>query len=99
MSFSTLFGPLADKSQMDRVLGYIECGKKESDLIYGGKRIDDKGCFVEPTLFWPEQGKPSLHRKVFGPVFVVKTFKAEEAVALANNTDFGLSGIKPVHTL
>ncbi|KMK55475.1 aldehyde dehydrogenase, putative [Aspergillus fumigatus Z5] len=35
MSFSTLFGPLADKSQMDRVLGYIECGKKESDLIYG----------------------------------------------------------------
>ncbi|CAI7655796.1 unnamed protein product [Penicillium crustosum] len=92
-SSSTLFGPLADKDQMNRVLAYIEDGKIEADLICGGNRIGDEGCFVEPTIFLnPNPGSKVYTEEIFGPVLVVKTFQTEkEAISLANDTQFGLS--------
>lgn len=79
---------------MNRVLAYIEDGKIEADLICGGNRIGDEGCFVEPTIFLnPNPGSKVYTEEIFGPVLVVKTFQTEkEAISLANDTQFGLSG-------
>lgn len=79
---------------MNRVLTYIESGKSEADLICGGNRIGHKGCFVEPTIFLnPSPGSKVYTKEIFGPVLVVKKFQTErEAISLANDTQFGLSG-------
>lgn len=95
MDKKTEIGPVADKIQLDRVLGYLDIGKKDSQLVLGGVRHGDKGCFVEPTVFSnPSKGSRIVEEEVFGPVITVQTFKTEEeAVELANDTVFGLSGM------
>ncbi|KAL1637160.1 hypothetical protein SLS56_000818 [Neofusicoccum ribis] len=86
-------GPLADRAQFDRVMGFIERGRAEAELLTGGGRVGEKGLFVEPTIFVnPKEGAEVYREEVFGPVSTVRTFKTEEeAVALANDTTYGLS--------
>jgi phenylacetaldehyde dehydrogenase len=86
-------GPLVSERQLHRVLDYISSGKADgAELITGGGRFGDAGYYVEPTLFI----KAPLHAKIvreeiFGPVLVAQPFKdLEEAIQLANGTDFGL---------
>ncbi|MBI5176263.1 MAG: aldehyde dehydrogenase family protein [Candidatus Melainabacteria bacterium] len=95
----TEMGPLVSEPQMKRVLEYIEIGKKEgAKLITGGERLKgDKygnGFYVSPTIF--SNVKPSMRivqEEIFGPVVVVQKFKSEEeAVELANDSDYGLAG-------
>jgi betaine-aldehyde dehydrogenase len=95
----TEMGPLVSKTQMDRVLEYIEVGKKEgAKLETGGEAVKGKdlegGYYVQPTLF--TNVKPEMRivqEEIFGPVVVVQKFKnEEEALKLANGTDFGLAG-------
>ena len=90
---STKLGPLADKLQFDRVMGYISQGKKDAQLITGGSRKGDKGYFVQPTIFMNASPNSSIYKEeIFGPVLMVKTFKTEEeAIELANDTSYGLS--------
>lgn len=92
-------GPLVSQEHMEKVLKYIEIGKEEgARLACGGNRITkaglDKGFFVEPTVF--VDVKPDMRivqEEIFGPVVVIQTFKDEqEAVKLANYTDYGLAG-------
>ncbi|KAK5078381.1 hypothetical protein LTR51_000570 [Lithohypha guttulata] len=92
-SGETLFGPLADKKQFERVMGFLADGKAEGvEVLVGGERIGDKGTYVQPTVLL----NPGLNSKVytdeiFGPVISVRTFRdEEEAIALANNTEYGL---------
>jgi len=92
-------GPLISKEQMETVLGYIEKGKKEgAKLVCGGERYTEgecaKGFFVRPTIFDNCTSNMTVVREeIFGPVVTVQTFKTEEeAVALANDTDYGLAG-------
>jgi acyl-CoA reductase-like NAD-dependent aldehyde dehydrogenase len=68
----------------------ITSGQK---VVRGGKRLD--GLFFEPTLIEPSDNDEEIvQREVFGPVLTFQTFKdEEEAVALANSTEYGLSGI------
>lgn len=89
----TMFGPLADKKQFERVMGFLKDGKAEGvEVLTGGDRLGDKGTYVQPTVLL----NPSLTSKVyteeiFGPVISVRTFKdEEEAIKLANNTTYGL---------
>jgi len=91
---NTYLGPLADKKQLDRVMGYIESGKSEAKLLVGGERRGDTGAFVEPTIFLnPAQNAKIYREEIFGPVLTVLTFDTEEeAVKLANDTSYGLSG-------
>lgn len=88
-------GALVDKSQMERVLRYVEIGKKEgAKLIYGGERILEEtgGNFVRPAVFDGVTPDMTIFREeIFGPVFGITTFSTEEeAVALANDTTYGL---------
>ena len=95
----TQVGPLADKVQFERVMEYLEIGKKEGTLVTGGVRRGEHGTYVEPTIF---KNTPSESRivkeEVFGPVVTVETFKDEaEAIEKANDSVFGLSGKQRPH--
>ncbi len=83
--------------QRDRVLGYIEQGKSEgARLVVGGGRPAqfDKGYFVEPTLFVDVDPDSTIaQEEIFGPVLSVLKFDGDaDAVRIANNSAYGLSG-------
>jgi acyl-CoA reductase-like NAD-dependent aldehyde dehydrogenase len=92
----TVMGPLVDKSSFDRVSRMIERAKSQAELVVGGVRYGETGCFLEPNVFLnPRDDAEIDNDEVFGPVAVVKTFETEEEVIkLANDTEFGLmSGV------
>ena len=87
-------GPQVDKAQFDKILGYIEAGKREgATLAVGGKRHGTKGFFIEPTVFTNVADSMAIAREeIFGPVLSVLRFKdTDELVRRANATDFGLA--------
>ncbi|KAH3920546.1 hypothetical protein HBI56_071500 [Parastagonospora nodorum] len=89
----TNMGPLVDEAQFKRVQGFIERGQQgQGTLAVGGKRVGDKGFYIEPTVFTDVDPKSEIHcEEIFGPVSVVKSFKTEEEIIeLSNNTNFGL---------
>jgi aldehyde dehydrogenase (NAD+) len=93
----TELGPLAAERQRVRVEGYIEAGLGEgARLVTGGGRPDglDRGWYVEPTLFAGVDNSMRIAREeIFGPVLVVIPFDTlDEAVEIANDTEYGLSG-------
>lgn len=90
----TNMGPLISEQQLHRVLDYIEIGKDEgATVLTGGKRINRKGYFLEPTIFTDTTPEMRIvNEEIFGPVLVIQTFKTEEeAVKLANGTPYGLA--------
>ena len=91
---STMLGPIVDQQQFERIMSYIEIGKKTATLVAGGQRKGDKGCFIEPTLFLnPDPESPVVKEEIFGPVMTIQTFETEEeAIQMANNTSYGLAG-------
>lgn len=94
---NTFIGPLVSKAQKERVLGYIEKGKSEGATLTtgGGEPKDiDTGWFVEPTVFSDVDNSSTIAREeIFGPVLSVIPYADEdEAIALANDSDYGLGG-------
>lgn len=94
----THVGPLINQKQMERVLNYIEIGKKEdAKLATGGKRAAGKACangfFVEPTVFYGVTRQMRIFQEeIFGPVLsVIKVNSLEEAVQTLNDCAYGLS--------
>ncbi len=93
---TTKIGPMIEESHLQKVLDYIESGKGEgAELVLGGQRTLRRtgGYFVEPTIFDRVQPHMKIAREeIFGPVLSVLTFSTEEeAVALANDTPYGLT--------
>ncbi|WP_241254680.1 aldehyde dehydrogenase family protein [Brevibacillus sp. SYP-B805] len=95
----TEMGPLISPAHLQKVLQYIEIGKAEgATLALGGKRLTDgeyaRGNFVEPTIFTDCTPDMRIVREeIFGPVLAVLRFRdEEEAVRLANDSDYGLAG-------
>ena len=93
----TQVGALISAQHMERVLGYIERGKRAARLACGGRRLTDgslgNGCFVEPTIFADCTDDIELVRdEIFGPVMAVLKFSDEnEVIRRANATPFGLA--------
>ena len=90
----TLQGAQNSWNQLSKILGFIETGKKEgATLLTGGKRAGDKGFFVEPTVFGDvTEDMTIVKEEIFGPVITVHKFKTiDEAVELANNSQYGLA--------
>ncbi|KIW79870.1 hypothetical protein Z517_06485 [Fonsecaea pedrosoi CBS 271.37] len=86
-------GPLVDVAAAERVVGMIERGKNEAQLVTGGKRVgDSRGAFVQPTVFINPKPDAEIYKKeIFGPVAVVKEFTTEdEVIRMANDTEYGL---------
>jgi len=90
----TTMGSLINESQMNRVLSYIDTGKKQGGkLAIGGNRLPRAGYFVQPTVFDQITNDMVIAREeIFGPVASVIPFDSEdEALKIANDTDYGLS--------
>lgn len=92
-------GAIVSKSQYDTILDYIEIGKKEgARLVCGGEAYTEGECangyFIRPTIFADcTQDMRIVQEEIFGPVLAVSKFSTEEeAIELANDTDFGLAG-------
>src|SRR6185437_10153621 len=94
---STLMGPLVSRAGMTHALDIVDSARNEgATLVRGGGRPDgfDRGWYVEPTVFSGVNNSMRLAREeVFGPVYAVIPYDTEdEAVAIANDTPFGLAG-------
>ena len=87
-------GPQVDKAQFDKILQYVEYGKKDgAKCVTGGKRHGNKGYFVEPTLFANVTDDMRIAREeIFGPVMSALKFKnVDEIIQRSNDTNFGLA--------
>ena len=94
---SVQVGAQASEDQLHKILGYIDIGKAEgAQCLVGGARALpggalDQGYFVQPTVFVGQNHMRIFQEEIFGPVLSVTTFKTvEEAIALANDTAYGL---------
>ena len=89
-------GPVINKGALDSMLQYIETGKKEGRLIAGGKPVgtDEGGYYLEPTVFADIAPSAVIaQEEIFGPVLaIIKVNSFEEGLAVANNTEYGLTG-------
>jgi acyl-CoA reductase-like NAD-dependent aldehyde dehydrogenase len=95
----TVMGSQIDERQLNKILNYVEIGKKEgARVICGGHRITDgelaKGCFMQPTILADVDNKMRVaQEEIFGPVLVAIKFKDEDdAIRIANESDYGLGG-------
>ncbi|KAI9929547.1 hypothetical protein ASPWEDRAFT_172797 [Aspergillus wentii DTO 134E9] len=92
---ATFQGPQVSQAQFNRVLAYIEQGKKEGATVLTGgqaQKKDGKGFFIAPTIFTDVTPDMTIYKEeIFGPVAVVVKFKAEkDALQMANDTTYGL---------
>ncbi|MFE9649221.1 aldehyde dehydrogenase family protein [Streptomyces sp. NPDC006365] len=92
---TTYIGPLVNTAARDRVQGVIDKAVEGGTgrLVHGGERIASDGYFVTPTVFADVDNRSDLaQQEIFGPVLAIAPFDTEdEAVALANDTEYGLS--------
>ena len=92
----TTVSPLIHPDHLARVDGFVERAREEGqNIVRGGRRSDAGALFYEPTLIEPTSNDAEVvQNEVFGPVLTFQTFAdEEEALALANSTPYGLSGI------
>jgi len=85
-------GPIVDDIQYRKVMSYIESGKQQARLVYGGNKLGDVGYWVEPTIFADVTDNMKIAKEeIFGPVMSVLKFSSiDEVVKRANETSFGL---------
>ncbi len=99
LELTTMMGSQASQQQLDKILSYVDIGKNEgAKLLAGGKRALpggelDAGYYMTPTVFSGNNSMRLFREEIFGPVLAVTTFKnEEEALQIANDTPYGLSG-------
>ncbi len=87
-------GPVVNEAALRSVERYIEKGKGEGRLIFGGKRAGENGYFLEPTVIADVAPDATIaQEEIFGPVLaVIKAKGFDDAMKIANNTEFGLTG-------
>src|SRR5689334_19069588 len=91
---SNFMGPVVSEGAMNGILNYIEVGKKEGKVVLGGGRAPGDGYFVQPTIIADVNPKARIaQEEIFGPVLaVIKAKDFDEALQIANDTEFGLTG-------
>jgi len=98
LSEGTEMGPLTSPEHRDRVLAYVKVAEDEGgEILTGGTAPEDEGlaagCYVLPTVVAADPGARVCQEEVFGPFVTVSTFSTDdEALAIANGTEFGLGG-------
>ncbi len=93
----TMVGAQASQEQFDKILSYVEIGKKEGAEVLTGGSVEHigadfgEGYYIQPTVLKGSNNMRVFQEEIFGPVISVTTFKDEaEALAIANDTEFGL---------
>jgi RHH-type transcriptional regulator, proline utilization regulon repressor / proline dehydrogenase / delta 1-pyrroline-5-carboxylate dehydrogenase len=89
-----MVGPVIDEAAYRRILDYIEVGKSEATLAYQAKDLPPQGYFIPPTIFTDVKPNMRIAREeIFGPVLsVLKVRDLDEAIEVANGTDYALTG-------
>jgi len=89
-----MVGPVIDEAAYRRILDYIEIGKSEATLAYQAKDVPPQGYFIPPTIFTDVKPNMRIAREeIFGPVLsVLKVRGLDEALEVANGTDYALTG-------
>ena len=92
--YAMAMGPVINAGAKKSILDYIEVGKKEGRLMTGGKAGAQSGHFIEPTVIADVAPKARISQEeIFGPVLaVIKARDFEDALEIANNTEYGLTG-------
>jgi aldehyde dehydrogenase (NAD+) len=92
MDFASTMGPLISERQLANTERYVAAGRKSATLVFGGKRLPQKGWFHEPTIFiGVGNDMPIAREEIFGPVVSVIKFSTEdEALRIANDSIYGL---------
>ncbi len=89
-------GPVVDTEAMQKIMSYIEIGQEEGNLLLGGKHhaTPENGYFIEPTIFGEVAGDARVaQEEIFGPVLtLIRAADYEDALAIANSTEYGLTG-------
>lgn len=87
-------GPVVDDKAYNKILEYIEIGKKEARLMTGGVKAAGNGYFIEPTVFADVHPEARISQEeIFGPVVAFHKAKDfDHALEIANNTEYGLTG-------
>ena len=87
-------GPVINEKAKKSILNYIETGKKEGRLVTGGREIPCSGYYIEPTVIADVEPRGRIaQEEIFGPVLaVIKARNFDEALDIANNTEYGLTG-------
>jgi 1-pyrroline-5-carboxylate dehydrogenase len=90
----TYMGAVIDRKAFDKIREYIEIGKKEGRLVLGGDADEGGGYFIPPTIIADVGPEDRLaQEEVFGPVLAfIKANDFDDALRIANNTEFGLTG-------
>lgn len=93
-TFDNYMGPVINESACESILGYIETGKTEGELLTGGMRASGRGYFIQPTVFGDVAPDATISlEEIFGPVLaLVKAKDYDHAMEIANNTVYGLTG-------
>ncbi len=92
----TTVSPLIHPEHFARVKGFVDRARRHGDqILWGGEGLNDVGLWYRPTVIEPVNNDSEVvQREIFGPVLTLQRFRDEdEAVALANSTDYGLSAI------
>ena len=98
LELSTEMGPVTSLHHRDRVLSYVDIAREQGgEVLLGGKVPNNpdlaKGCYIEPTIVRAKPNDRVSQEEVFGPFVSVTTFETdEEALAIANGTEYGLGG-------
>jgi 1-pyrroline-5-carboxylate dehydrogenase len=87
-------GPVVNAKAVEKIAGYIEVGRGEGRLLAGGGRVPGEGFFLEPTVIADVDPQARIaQEEIFGPVLaVIKARDYDDALAIANGTEFGLTG-------
>jgi len=94
VQYENYMGPVIDMSSFNKIMDYIEIGKQEGKLLLGGTGDASKGYFINPTIFADVAPDARLmQEEIFGPVVAMcKAKNFDEAIEIANNTEYGLTG-------
>jgi len=87
-------GPVISTASVNKIMSYIDIGKTEGRLVTGGERAPGNGHYVKPTIFADVDSKARIFQEeIFGPVLAVAKAKDfDHALALANDSEYGLTG-------
>jgi 1-pyrroline-5-carboxylate dehydrogenase len=87
-------GPVNDHLAFKKITSYFEVGEKEGKLLVGGTASDEKGYFIDPTIYYDVKPDSRLmQEEIFGPILAMcKVKDFDQALDVANNTEYGLTG-------
>jgi 1-pyrroline-5-carboxylate dehydrogenase len=96
LSHEIYLGPVADEDAYQKILSYIEIGKSEGELLWGGHAVENPegGYFIAPTIFGNVDSRARIaQEEIFGPVVaLIRARDYDHALEIANDTEYGLTG-------